>query len=119
MGAESKTLNLGNICGGAAEEVFGRVLQEVLENVADVNTDPKKSRRVTLTFDITPSNDRSVAEVSFVCTSKLVSVPAVKASIFISDKGGHVTAYPSDQRQEKLFKEKAIDKEGKVHPIRG
>lgn len=96
-------LTLLNICGGAAAEVFDRELQQVLANIADINTSAAKSRKITLTFDLKPYSDRSAAEINFTCTSKLAPVAPVTASAFIVRQGGEVRAFANDVRQEEMF----------------
>ena len=100
---ETETLNLLNLCDGAAVEVFEREMQEVLNNIADVSTPSDAKRQITLTFDITPFPDRKGAHVAVSCKGKLSGVAATAGTIFISKQAGGVRAYIEDPRQEALF----------------
>jgi len=99
-------LSLSNICGGAAEEVFSRELLEVLTNIADVNTPAEAKRKITLTFDFTPFQDRSGAQVDMSSSSKLAAIQKVRSNVFIFRKGDLIKALPHDPRQAALFEEK-------------
>jgi hypothetical protein len=69
---DHEDVNLGNLCGGAIEEVFQREFAAVLANIADVNTDAEAKRKIVLEFTIAPFEDRSGAQVTFACKSKTV-----------------------------------------------
>ena len=96
-------LTLGTICGGAAEEVFAREFAEVLKNMVDPNTPAASAREIILKFRFKPLSDRSGAEVTFACASKLAPVDIVKSSIFLSRGGGQLAAFAPDTRQTPLF----------------
>lgn len=97
-------LNIGNVCGGAVNEVFERELQEVLKNIADPNTAATSKRKITLEFVFAPGSTREVAEVEFRCTSKTAPTSSVKGNIFLSKRHGSVLAFARDPRQEEMFK---------------
>ena len=97
-------LNLKNIAGGAAEEVFERELKEVLKNIADVNTEAEAKRGIVMEFKFSPGPDRGSAVIEIQCRSKLAAVTKVRASMFVVKKtGGAVEGYPHDPRQAALF----------------
>jgi hypothetical protein len=100
---DKEQVTLGNLCGGAIEEVFQRELQAVLANIADVNTDPEAKRKITLEFVISPFEDRSGAQITFGCKSKTVAVEAVKGTVFLQRKGLVMVAIPHDPKQSRLF----------------
>lgn len=104
---EREQVNLGNLCGGAIEEVFQREFAAVLANIADVNTAPEAKRKITLEFTITPFEDRSGAQVTFACKSKTVPVEAVKGTVFLERKGLSFVAVPHDPKQIRMFDSKA------------
>lgn len=97
-------VNIGNICGGAVPEVFERVLTEVLENIADINTNPTAKRKISLEFVFTPGHTREVSEVEFRCSSKTAPTTSVKGNVFLSKRMGSVQAFARDPRQEEMFK---------------
>lgn len=104
---EREQVNLGNLCGGAIEEVFQREFASVLANIADVNTNAEAKRKITLEFTITPFEDRSGAQVTFACKSKTVPVEAVKGTVFLERKGLSFVAVPHDPKQIRMFDSKS------------
>lgn len=98
-------LNIGNICGGAVPEVFERELREILANISDPNTPANAKRSIVFEFKFEPSSSREVAEVTFLCKSKLAPVTSVTGNIFLSRRTGKVRAFANDPRQEALFAE--------------
>lgn len=103
MQNEKELVTLSNLCGGAVEEVFQREFAEVLGNIGDVNTDAEAKRKITLEFTIAPFEDRSGAQVTFACKSKVVPVNAVKGTVFLQRQGTAMVAVPHDPKQIRLF----------------
>lgn len=100
-------VTLANLCGGAIEEVFQREWGQVLANVADVNTEAKAKRKITLEFTVHPFEDRSGAQVTFACKSKTVPADTVTGTVFLQRKGLNMVAVPHDPKQPRLFDGKA------------
>lgn len=69
-------LKLNTLAGGALQEHFERELETVLENLHDINTDPKKKRKITLTLDLTTNDARDLIGVDVAAKSTLVPVDA-------------------------------------------
>ena len=98
-----ETLNLGNICSGAVEEVFQRELRAVLVNMADANTNPEAKRKINVEFTFKPFKDRSGAQVEFNCTSKTAPIETVKGTVYLERRGTEMVAIAHDPRQARLF----------------
>lgn len=96
-------VDLTTICGGALPELFERELTDVMANVADVNTDPKKPRRITIIVDVYPHNDRKQCEVELGVTSKTLPVVKVSGTLIIAAKGSTFEGYTADIRQQDIF----------------
>lgn len=62
-----ETINIGNIAKGCVPEVFEHAMQQVLKNIADINTSATQKRQITLKFTFKPSESREVGEVTFQC----------------------------------------------------
>lgn len=104
---EHEHVTLSNLCGGAIEELFQREWAQVLANVGDVNTDPEAKRKLSLEFTITPFEDRSGAQVTFSCKSKIVPIQAVKGTVYLQRRGTAMVAVPHDPQQIRMFDSKA------------
>ncbi len=60
---DDNEISITSICGGAVPEIFQRELYEVLKNIADPNTNPEKTRTITLKFIFKPTEDMSSASI--------------------------------------------------------
>lgn len=98
-------MNIGNICSGAVPEVFDRAVREISNNLKDPNTNSGSKRKIVLEFTFEPFADRSGAEITFTCTSKLSSVTPARGTMFVTGTHGKAVAYAKDPRQDALFTE--------------
>jgi hypothetical protein len=101
-----KALTLAGIADGAAEELFTNALDKVLANLVDPNTDWKKGRRITLTFDFSTDEERRVGDVEIACSAKLAGVKGVNVGIYIGKHEGVLTAVEAP-KQEEMFTQTA------------
>ncbi|MDB0581362.1 hypothetical protein [Salinicoccus roseus] len=69
-----QNLNLSEIASGALQEHFEREAERVVENLMDINTDPKKKRKITLTLDLTIDDNREIIFADASAKSTLVPV---------------------------------------------
>ena len=101
MNLEKLTLdNIGK--PGLVEELFEHELAKVLQNVADVNTETKTKRTITLTFEVLPDLERQNLKVNISATSKLAPIPKQEGHIFVEEKRyGKPEAYVPIQLEEK------------------
>lgn len=76
-------LTIANIARGALTEQFETELEKVLENIIDPNTDAKKSRKITISMEFKPNEQRNMAAIK--CQAKSTTVPAntVETAIII------------------------------------
>lgn len=79
---------------GAIMEQVDVEVGKIVDNIVDVNTEPKKKRQLVLTVDFTPSADRSVVSIAATAKSKLQPLNAIQTSLFVGvdSKTGEVTA---------------------------
>ena len=87
----NQKLNLAEMAQGAFMEQFHRELGQVLANIADPNTDPKKTRKLTLTMTLKPDENRDVVAVETQSKSMLVPAKSLSTRIVIDrEKDGTV-----------------------------
>ena len=87
----NQKLNLAEMAQGAFMEQFHRELGQVLANIADPNTDPKKTRKLTLTMTLKPDENRDVVAVETQSKSTLVPAKSLSTRIVIDrEKDGTV-----------------------------
>lgn len=99
---QSEVVSLTNLAQGGLVELFDHEMGRVMANIKDVNADPRKKRRITITLDMEPYSDRSGAEITVKVESKLIAVNAIKSNLFVSMVDGQFTAFTRDIRQQEL-----------------
>lgn len=77
------TINLNNLGNGAVAERFEYELKKVLENIADVNTDYKKVRKLQVTIFMKPNENRDIADVSIQVKPTLVPAKELNTSFVL------------------------------------
>lgn len=88
----TRPVTLASLGEGVAGELFAEAWQAVLDNIEDPNTDSKTRRRVTLTFDVAPDDDRRTCKVSVGCSRKLAGIRPAHTTIFMGNRNGHAVA---------------------------
>ncbi|KEH90596.1 replication terminator protein (plasmid) [Clostridium botulinum C/D str. BKT12695] len=82
-----KMINLESFADGALAEKINIALKEVLENIADPNTDYKVKRKLNVVMTFSSGEDRELAEVSIVAKTKLAPAKALATKIVIGTDG--------------------------------
>lgn len=98
-----QTVKLETLAGGAVRELFQAELERVLENIADINTDPQVARTITLSVTLKPGPKRESADVKVKCASKLAGIVTVNTQLFMGRHQGKLVAVENDPRQGGLF----------------
>lgn len=96
---DERFLSLETLGQGAAVELFNDELARVLENCLDPNTPATAPRSVTLTFSITPDEDRSYGPGKIEVRSKLAPRKGVGLPVYIGRHAGKAVATERDARQ--------------------
>lgn len=86
-----KMINLETFANGALAERMNQGLKEVLENIADKNTDSKPKRKLTLDMTFSADDERELTEVTITAKAKLAPRSAIATKIIIDkDLNGEV-----------------------------
>lgn len=80
-------INLEKFAGGALTEKMNGALKEVLENIADPNTDYKLKRKLTLELTFESGEDRELAEVTILAKTKLAPNKPIATKLVIGTDG--------------------------------
>lgn len=90
---------------GAAKEQFERAWREILDNISNPATKSTATRTLTLTVQIKPSADRSMAETVVKVVNRLAPIQEdVGSFIFDLNEKGQVIAMTQEaQEQGDLF----------------
>lgn len=98
---------LGELGRGVLSEMFQRELETVLNNIADVNTETKKKREITLKVTFVPTQERDAVAVSMEAASKLASVHPATTRLLLAQEGRKQVAYEERLQERLLIKDGA------------
>ena len=100
-------VNFDTLAGGEAGEQFQRGYEEILQNILNPNTDPKKKRKLVIELVFEPDENRDLANVTIQVTPKLVPSIHSFTRILIGKDGatGQVIAKEFFQEQVAGMKE--------------
>lgn len=74
---------------GALMERADYELSRIVENIMDINTPATKKRKLTVTLDLEPDEDRSMITISASAKSTLVPTSPVKSAFWVeADENG-------------------------------
>ncbi|MED2985534.1 replication terminator protein [Bacillus thuringiensis] len=84
-------IDLNTFADGALSERFHQEFERVMENMNDLNTDPKKARKIVVTLSFSGDQKREVWNCQVQATSKLVPTEAVESKILLDmDQNGNL-----------------------------
>lgn len=87
-----QNVNIANIAGGALVERADIEIQRVYNNILDLNTDAKKKRKVVITLEFKPDEERDITDVSFNVKSVIAPTRPIVTRVAIEKDGNHVVA---------------------------
>lgn len=103
-------VGLLSIGGGVAPELFKRELDVVLQNITDINTPAKETRKIFMEFTIKPTERRDMCNVLVKCRSSIPGVKPQEALFYLGKKDGKAVAVAHDPKQERFeFKSPVIE----------
>lgn len=76
-------INLNEFADGAFAERVNNALKEVYANIADLNTDPTKKRKVTISMTLSADEQRDLALVDISVKTTLTPARAIGSKIII------------------------------------
>lgn len=81
--------SLLRMAGGAFEERMDREMSRVIENILDPNTKATAKRKITMAFEITPDEERSMFQVNVTAKTTLAALHPVTTTLCMtSDENG-------------------------------
>lgn len=103
MNAILKEVNLSTIAEGAAVELFQHELEKVANNIADQNTEAKAKRKIVLTFDFEPDNNREEVVVSVSSKITTAGIKGHSKTSFLGKMNGKPGIFAHDTKQLNMF----------------
>ncbi len=89
---EDEILDINKLAGGAIQEAIHFALGECFENIKDPNTEPEKVRKLVITMELRPDENRQVIKTKTTCKTTLVPVNSITTSLFLDRNGEKVVA---------------------------
>lgn len=78
---------------GAFKERIDYEMAKIMDNILDVNTNPTKKRKLTVSIELIPDETRSQIQVKTTAKSTLEPTVPISTSLYITgDTNGEVTA---------------------------
>lgn len=113
----SKTINLESLANGAVAERIDIEFKKVLANIADPNTDPKKTRKLQVTLTFKADEKRDIANLSIQVKPTLVPAKNAETKIILDcdEKGNTVGAELKSGQKGQYY----IDDDGEISNDKG
>lgn len=96
---DGEVVSIITMADGEAIRQIDEALSDVWENIADVNTEAKAKRVVTLRVTFEPDTEREVVVVGLVVEKKLAGAAGAASKILLGYQGGQVVASEYRSRQ--------------------
>lgn len=111
-------LNLNNIAGGAAAEIFQRELESVMENINDPNTKADTAREIQLTITIKPDPYRETIAVMLSAKTKLSPVKGAAGIAYLGkQKNGRLQAFAHNVNQLEMNTDQPLSTVGEKEEV--
>ena len=106
-------MNLNEIAGGGLQELFSHEMDKVLKNIKDPNTDPKATRKISISLSIKPDEQRMVGNVDIKVSHTSAPIRGLATNILMEKTGAGVTVSEiSDQVPGQIDMDNIIAMEG-------
>ena len=90
---ERQIKKLDELLDGGVTERFNMEMERVMNNVYDMNTDPKAKRQIQIIIDVKPNERRDAAEFKVDVKSRIASMMPITQTVFLrQDDSGSVFA---------------------------
>lgn len=91
---ESQQKSILQMARGAIQERADYEMSRLLENILDANTSPTAKRRLTITLELKPDDQRQNISVSVTAKSALAPTNPVVTSLYVADNDNVVEMVP-------------------------
>lgn len=87
---------------GAIQERADYEMSRLMENILDANTSATAKRKLTITMELRPDDDRQTIMVSCTAKSTLAPTNPVTTSLYVADEDNVVEMVPQIPGQQRL-----------------
>jgi hypothetical protein len=99
-------LSIATLRRGSVVEMVDDAIQQVLENVADPNTEAVSKRKVTMTLTFAPDKEREQMGVAIAVKTAMAPQAVVTTTAFLAHTRDGIVGAEYDPRQPGLFEHK-------------
>jgi len=96
------TVQLGTLAMGEIDQKFPIVLKQVVENILSFDYQGKAKREINIKVVLTPSDDRTRADVEVSVTPKLAPPTPATTKLYFSPAGNEVVVSEDNPNQPRL-----------------
>lgn len=89
---EVSEISVLDLMDGAIRERADVVFHELLENIRNVNTDPKKARTLTIKLTLTASGDRQDIEIDAQCEGRTAPIRNISTKVYLGEQDNTAVA---------------------------
>ena len=100
---ELKDVGIEKIALGAISERLNDGFTEVLENIADPDTEATEAREINLKITLKPEKDRATTRYKIAVKTKLAGPKASEGLLFVSKRQGKYLAFEQNPDQMQMF----------------
>ena len=87
MNEQNQRDSIMSMARGAFEERVDYEMDKVIQNILDPNTKATAKRKITLTIELTPDDERRQIQVSVTAKSTLAATNPVATSLYVTGDG--------------------------------
>lgn len=98
---EKQSLRIEELDDGGAIQAINEALQDLLGNVLDNKTEPKKQRKITLEVAVKPNDERNVLDITYQVKQSFAPPKASEAQVLL-DKTRDGKPVVTEVRRQKL-----------------
>jgi hypothetical protein len=102
---EFRNVELCTIGNGMAVEQFDAAMRKVLDNIDDPNTEAEATRKITMTFELTPSQQRDQINITIDTSFKAAPMRGGQINGFLRSDGKKLVAIEPNFHERSLFDE--------------
>lgn len=102
---DQQKINITELDEGGAVSAMNEALEQLLENVLDLKTDPKKTRKVSLEVTVKPNEERNTLDVSYQVKPSFAPPKAEETQLLMDKRQGGKPTVTEVRRQRLPFKE--------------
>lgn len=104
MNEQNQRDSIMSMARGAFEERVDYEMDKVIQNILDPNTKATAKRKITLTIELTPDDERRTIGVSVTAKSTLAATNPVATALYVtSDGNGELVTFLEVEQPESEF----------------